>query len=919
MPTTELLGRDTERGVIDGMLEDARSGASRALVIRGEAGIGKSALLEYAVHRADGLTRLRTSGYESESSIPFAGLSDILRPITDHLDALPPPQRAALEATLALGPPSTSNHFTVCTATLGLLAAAAESQSVVAIVDDAHWLDPSSAEALRFTARRLHGEGIAMLMAARPTAADHRADAGIPSLNLQGLDYSAATALLGRQVERLSTTQAQQLFDVTAGNPLALTEIPAQLDGDAVARGAPLPAGTTLERIFEQRLDELPATARDALTVAAADQSSELRSITLALERSGLGVAALEPAEQHGVVTVTGTKVSFQHPLLRATVYHRASLASRCAAHRALADAYATMPGDQAADSRAWHIAAATLTPDDEAARLLHDMAVRARRRGAHVEAARALERAAALTPDQRPRARRLAQAAKAWQLGGRVARSGDLLGEALELIDDPVARAEIQHLRSYVRMWREVPVGAGELLQREADAVRAIDPDRAARMLSDAAVPSFMTGDFQSALALASDAYAVSRRGGTTTRHIVEVILAVAKAVTGDRAGARALLTPIQQWLAEESSLRRSQEVIFSSLALLWLEDFSTARELLDGLIAACRRTSALGVLPYGLGLSAALDLRTGRWQQGIASVTESVRLAEETHQANTYGVFFLGHLQAAMGQRADAVRNLDRADELGRTYGIDCMPLYTSAARGLLELGAADIDRALDHLDRAYQLERRYGMGEPAVMLTAGDLAEALARAGRGDEAEAVAVEALDPSAAVGSRWAAWAAARARGLVDNTLAATDHFEEALALHEQLAWPFEHARTALCFGEVLRRNRRRAEARPHLRQALQTFEKLGAQSWADRTRAELRATGERVATHRMVADRTVQLTPQELQVALAVAEGATNQEAAAALFLSPKTIEYHLSKIYRKAGLSSREELPDLVASHGQ
>lgn len=916
MATIELLGRDTECGVIDAMLDGVRTGGSHALVIRGEAGIGKSALLDYALARADGLTQLRTSGYESESNIPFAGLSDILRPITEHLDGLPSPQRAALEGTLALGPPATTSHFTVCTATLGLMAAAAEARGVVAVVDDAHWLDPSSAEALRFTARRLHGEGIAMLIAARPTAADHRTDAGIPALQLEGLDYSAATLLLGRQDQRFTSAQTRQLFDVTAGNPLALTEIPAQLDDDAIARGAPLPAGATLERVFEQRLDELPTVTRDALTIAAADQSGELRSITIALDRAGLGIAALEPAEQRGVVTVAGTKVSFQHPLLRSTVYHHSSLASRCAAHRALADAYGTLTGDLAADARAWHVAAATLAPDDHAARMLHDMAERARRRGAHVEAARALERAAALTPDGQARARRLTQAAKAWQLSGRIDRSGALLRDALDVIDDPVARAEIQHLRGYVRMWREAPVGAGDLLEREADAVRDVDPDRAARMLADAAVPAFMTGAVGPALALASDAHTVSRRGGTTTRRIADVTLAVARAIGGDRAGAAALLSPVQAWLAQESPLRRAQEVIFTAMVLVWLEDLAGARMLLDGLISACRRTSALGVLPYALGLSSAIDLRAGRWQQGVASATESVRLAEETHQANTYGVFFLGHLQAAMGQRDDAEHNLDRADQLARTYGIACMPLYTAAARGLLELGAADVDAALTHLEQARTLEERLGVGEPALVLASGDLAEALVRVGRAEEAADLVARALDPSARLGSRWAGWTGARVRGMSDGTLAATSHFEHALALHEKLTWPFEHARTALCFGEVLRRNRRRVEARPHFRLALRTFETLNAYPWAERTRAELRATGERVTAHRLTTGRDVQLTPQELQVALTVADGATNQEAAAALFLSPKTVEYHLSKIYRKAGLSSRDELAALVAA---
>jgi len=913
---THLLGRARERARIDGMLDRVRRGGSAALLIRGEAGIGKSALLEHAVTAADGFLVLRTRGYESESEIPFAGLSDILRPITARLDALPPPQRAALESTLALTPTTPTSHFAVCAATLGILAAVAEEQPTLVLVDDAHWLDPSSADALRFTARRLYGEGIAMLFAARPTGGDHRSDAGVPTMELEGLDYAAARALLDRRTDRaVSDTVARQLFDVSAGNPLALIEIPTLLADDDAVSMTPVPAGATMERVFHRRLEQLPVRARDALTVVAADQSGDLRSITVALDRLGLGVAALDTAERSAMVSMDDGRVAFAHPLLRSSAYHGAPLSTRCAAHRALADAYVGMAGDRAADARAWHLAVATLAPDDDVARALHDMAERARRRGAYIEAARAFERAADLTRDPQAKGRRLTHAAKAWQLSGRVARAGRLLDAALEVISDPVARAEIQHLRGYVRMWREAPAGVAELLEREADAVAELDPDRAARMLADAAVPVFMAGDVGTALTVAQRAQDVSRRGSTTSRRVADVVLAVAHATHGDRAAAAALLTDVRAWLDVQPPLHRAQEMIFAAMTAMWLEDLTGAADLLDRLIRQCRESSALGVLPYALGLRSALELRTGRWQQSLASVTESIRLAEETHQANTYGMFFLGHLHAAMGARADAERNLSRADELADAYGIGCMPLYTGAARGLLELGVADIDAALHHLERVHDLQQRMGVVDPVLVPSAGDLAEALVRAGRPDDATQVVGELLQPAAAAGSRWAGWTAARVCGLRDGTLDATVHFREALALHDQLAWPFERARTAMCFGEVLRRSRRRTEAREQLRAALDCFERLGAEPWAQRTRAELEATGGHAGAHRVSA--SVHLTPQELQVALAVAEGATNAEVAASLFLSAKTIEYHLSKIYRKAGLSSRDQLADLIAAH--
>ncbi len=915
MGTHDLFGRDHERGEIDAVLDDVRGGGSAALVIRGDPGIGKSALLDYAAAQAPDLRVLRTCGYESESEIPFAGLSDIVRPIVDRLPVLPDPQRRALESMLALGPASDGGHFTICTATLGILAAGAEDSGIVVLVDDAHWLDPSSAEALRFTARRLRGEGIAMLLAARPTPGDERGDAGIPTLQLDGLDAEAARALLARSAGHdVPSDRARQLIEVTAGNPLALIEIPRALDGELLAPGAPLPAGATLERVFERRLDALPEPTRAALAVAAADQAGALGPIALALGRAGLGIAALGPAEQHAVVTVDGERVVFQHPLLRSTAYHRTALATRCDAHRALAEAYATFTGDQAADAAAWHLATATLAPDDDVAEVLHETGERARRRGAYVEAARAMERAATLTVDPTTRGRRLTLAAKAWQLAGRLRRSGELLSRALALTDDPIARADVQHLRGYVRMWREAPVGVSDHLEREAIAIADLAPDRAARMLADAAVPAFMVADVERAVAISQRAVDVAAGGRASTRRIAGTMLAVALGTRGDRRGAAALVDEIGAWLATQSPVRRAQEAIFVTMTAMWLEDFVGAQRLLDALIAACRRSSALGVLPFALGLASAIDLRTGRWQQGEAHASESVRLAEETHQANTYGVFFHGHLLAAMGRRAAAEAELDRADELAARFGVDCIPLYTGAARGLLDLGAGEIEGAIGHLRPVREQEERLGVGEPAVMLADGDLAEALVRAGHADEATDVVDARLRPAAGAGSAWAAWTIERVSGLLDGSHRAAAHFEQAMALHDRLAWPFERARTALCHGEVLRRTRRRAEARVRFRAALATFEQLGATPWAERARAELGATGERVTSHRVNA--ALHLTPQELQVALVVAEGATNAEAAASLFLSTKTIEYHLSKIYRKAGLSSRDQLAGLVGA---
>ncbi|HEY8338910.1 MAG TPA: AAA family ATPase, partial [Egibacteraceae bacterium] len=906
--TQTMLGRQAERQVIDRLLEQALAGRSGVLVLRGEAGVGKSTLLDYALSRARslagdagdvasgdgargdpgagspgtptrGLRVIRTQGYESESEIPFAGISDLLRPLLPWLDALPRPQAAALRGAMAIAPASGGDRFTVCAATLSLLAAAAEEQPLLALVDDAQWVDAASLEALLFAARRLEAEGVALLMAVRPES-DTNVFGGIPTLEVRGLDPEDARALVARSAPTLSDAAFERLYEQTGGNPMALRELPALL-GDPQRRlglphEGPLPAGSALEEALHKRLSRLPADTQRALVFAAATPTTNFAVVLEALRRHGLDVDAFEPAEREGIVRFAGSEMAFGHPLLRSVSYHRAPLADRVDAHRALAEATVLLPPDEAADARAWHLAAATLTPDESVAAELEAAGMRARNRRAYAAAARCLERAATITPVGTDRARRLLKAAKWWQMAGLVGRAGKLLVEALRYEPPPIMRAEIQHLRGYVQMWRSAPPTAGRLLVDEAARVEALDPGRAALMLADAAIPGFMTGELARALELAERASEVASRSSTTPRLVAAVVLAVALTAQRRRAEALQLLEAWTASLHTVPPLARAQEILLAAMTEIWLERYDEAGRLLDRLFAAAQSAGALGILPYTLAERSELGFRTGSWDQAYADASESIRLAAETSQANAYSLYFAAHIEAARGQEEECRSHARAALDVAAKNGIGCMPTYTGSVLGLLELGLGRTEEAIAELEKVAALAERQQLRDPTLVQWAPDLVEAYVMVGRVEDARRV-LERLRPESDDGEAWAHAATARCEGLIAEGDEAIERFEQALEWHERDAQPFERARTQLCLGERLRRSRSRARAREWLERALETFEDLGAAPWAARAHRELSATGP--TARRRDPSTAGQLTPQELQVALTVAAGLTNAE----------------------------------------
>jgi DNA-binding CsgD family transcriptional regulator len=885
-------------------------------VIRGEPGIGKSTLLRFAAEQAKDMTVLSARGYESESEIPFAGLADLLRPVLPLLDSLPAPQAAALQSAMSLGPPVTGDRFSVCAATVGVLAAAAGSESLLVIVDDLQWLDVSSREAILFAARRLHADGIGLLMASRSSGDRENDYAGLRELRLDGLSQMDGDALCQELLPGASAEIRQQIYEDTAGNPLGIQELCDLGTAQREPIGAPgMPAQSRLARALWGRLSELPDRTRRALLLVAAAAGAQSDVVLVAARHAGLDLADFAPAELADLLVIEDQQITFRHPLLRSVLYGSSSMYERFAAHGALAAVLEQVPGDAAADARAWHLAVARLPPDDEVSELLAAAGSRARRRGGNLEAARAFEQAARFGTPQ-ARAALMMRAARCWQLAGRSGRVLPLLQEALPLAEDQRLRALIRHMGGYVQMWRSMPRdGLAEMIEG-AQEVEQMDPGRAAMMYADAALAYFILGKPVQLLQTTRRAFEVSEHGDEMSRLVAIVAYAGALVINGRRAEGRALLESVRPLLLDVDPVARAQELAHAAYISMWLEDYEIADRLLDRIISQARSTGALGVLPQALAMGSELSFRMGRWPQARASAEESVALAEETRQANLYGLYFVARIDAVQGRADDSLRMLKRMIATAHRYQAACMDLYSGHTLGLLALGQGDLDEAIRRLEGVRALPLAEQTRDQTIAPWAYDLVEAYARAGRTAEASALLEEftVIDPVAGQEAARADGLVAltwRCRGLIAPRETMTEAFELALAAHDRCEMPFERARTLLCLGERLRRGRQRAPARQHLRRALEIFERLGAQSWASRARAELAATGEATTKGTGVV---AQLTPQELQVALVVARGASNQEAAAALFLSQKTIEYHLSNIYRKMNLHSRAELAELT-----
>jgi DNA-binding CsgD family transcriptional regulator len=915
-----LVGRLRERRLLDGLVESAEGGGA-AVVIAGEAGVGKTALLTRVagVAAERGLRVLRARGEESEAVLAFATLADLLRPLREKFAGLPQVQRQALEVCLALSSGPAAGPLAACAGALGVLASAADEQPLAVLVDDFQGVDPESRQVLLFAARRLAAERIVIFFAVRDEPGAQPPEHGLPVLQIGGLSVAECAELAGGLGADISGPALRSLVELTGGNPLAVME---NLAGAAEGMGGFEPGrlmlGATLENAWGRVFDELPEDTRHALFVVATDAVSGGRHVDAALGTLGLSLASLASAERRGLVRTVDGQIQLRHPLMRPVVVGRTPLWARAAAFRALA-------GAAGGHLRAWYLAAAATGPDDAAAEALAAAAVDARQRHGYGASARTWRRAAELTADHGMRARRLLRAATDGYLAGDWGAAVAWCQEALGQCHDLVFAAEAELILGRARTWAGDPWLAFDSLVRAAAVIRPASPVWAAALLAEATLPAAMTGRVRLARQVAQQVEELwdcpdSAAAGAGASLTVPAMVAVAFVMAGEldhaafyRCRAKALLTSAD--LAAEQ-----QGAAFLAQGDIWTEHYEQGRLCLGAVVDAGRRMGAPAILSLALGLSSELGWWTGRWASAYADATEALQWAEEMNQPGLIGhaLSQLSRIAAARGDRERCQEHVERARQDVEPHGVGYLAVYDAAALGLCALSCGDLTTAIDHLERAWDAAQAAGLGNPNVVPFAGDLAEALARAGSSERARVVLAWLQERADATGLVYPQAAAARACGILARDPAEAEAwFARARSAHHQQPIPFEHARTLLCQGEALRRGRRPAASRRPLRHALSIFNSLGARPWAARAMIELDATGARADTRNTAGTSALDsLSPQELQVARAVGQGLNNVETAAALFVSRKTVEAHLTRAYRKLGIRSRTELTRLLVT---
>ena len=917
-----LVGREHELAVMRSCLADARTGTSSVLVLNGEPGIGKSALLAGARRAADRVV-LSTVGVESESDIAYVNLADVFRHHYSYLNAIPDRQADALASVFAIGPSKPADRFTVDAATLNLMAAIAADGPVVVTVDDAQWVDRASLEALTFAGNRLEVEGIVLMFAVRSGQPAAQQLSRFQTLVLTGLDNSAARALVARAgLQAMSEASTSRLIEESGGNPLALLTLPATMKADDFAMWAlgaePLPISSVIEDAFCDTIRVLPDQTRMALRLLAIMEAGTPEHFRSALERERLSVDDLDPAEDAGLISYQHGQPGFRHPLVRAAAYRTSSAAGRRRAHLLAAQILEQATSATALERRAWHLVAARTAPTEALAQTFQIAADNEFAAANYTVAGRLYKRSSELTPAGNNAMRRMLQAANALRLAGAIDEARTLLRNAMTLGSDPELRAAIDYAHYRLQVYAGGMIDGRDGLIKTGAAAAKLHPAQAAQILGDAALASTVIGDLPTARATAEQAMQLAGRSdGSDPPLAVAAVNAMVKAISGDPVGARRLLHPRA---AEIDALDpMGIEFVYQvplelSIAHLASEEAGRARTLLARAVDGARQLSAAGLLPFRCGSLGRIDFWQGRWASALALVHEALRLADDTGWATERpsNLATLARIEAMSGHPEEARRHAIEGVAASEAIGAGTYLAFAQIALGALELTAGNQAAAISHFEEVSAFSDDVGFSNSPVMWWSSDLLECYVSEGMDDAArrelsrlEKVAANPDMPTTAA-------VTARSRALLEPA-AFEEHMTEALRLHSISDMPFERARTELMIGQRVRRHNQPAKARPPLTSALAIFDRLGAPDWASRARSELQATGIRIPQSE--APGLATLTPQELQVALAVARGHSNREVAGLLFLSTKTVEFHLSNVYRKLGINRRTRLVTMVA----
>jgi len=897
-----LCGRRRECGVLDELVAAVRRGESRVLVVHGEAGIGKTALLEYLVGAASGLSVVRAMGVESEMELAYASLHQICAAMLDRLDRLPGPQRDALEVAFGLSRGSAPDRFLVGLAVLNLLTEVAEERPLVCVVDDAQWLDRASALTLALVARRLIAEHVGLVFGTRVVGDELR---GVADLEVRGLRNGDARAVLKMAVGFVLDERVRdQIVAETRGNPLALLELPRGLTAAQLAGGFGLLGAQALpgriEESFTERLEALPEEARLLLLVAAAEPTGDPVLVSRTAER--LGIAARVTAGTEGLLTF-GEQVTFRHPLVRSAVYGSAAPERRRTVHLALAEMTDRRLDP---DRRAWHLAEAAAGPDEEVASELEHSAGRAQARGGLSATAAFLRRSVVLTADPSRRADRALAAAEAEGQAGAFDVAERLVGIAARSSLDGLQKARLELVRAHLAFASRRGSDAPPLLLKAAKLLESLDVRLARETYLEALSAAMFAGRLAGPGARARDvshAAGGARRASNPPRLPDLLLDGLAGLFTeGYPCGARVLQPALAGFGGDMSAGEEPRWLWLACVSALHLWDFERWALLSERLVHLAREAGALSELPLALRMRGFVHLFSGELPAARSLVAEA-RVATEATGSDLTPYCAIG-LAALEGREAQATALIDAsaADAVRRGEGIALS--VTGWAKALLYNGLGRYQQAMAEAQRVSDFPEDLGTSNWGMI----ELIEAAVRSGRTALAADTYRRLEEMAAATGTNWVIGVAARSRALLIADKAAESSYLDAIDRLSETPLRAELARAHLLYGEWLRRERRRVDARAQLRTAYEMLTAIGMEAFAERARRELVATGETV--RKRTVETSDDLTPHETEIARLAHDGLSNQEIGARLFISPRTVEWHLGKVFGKLGISSRREL---------